>query len=171
MPKKLFKRYLPTPEDLEKQGTLNALGSRIHDPNLWHLNRHTVSRAVAIGLFTAFFPIPGQMVLAACFALFFRANLPLSVILVWISNPITIPPLFYATYKLGAWMLNEPVLELNFEFTLEWLDTWIDLIWEPLLLGCFTAGAFFSVTGYVFVKYFWRWHVIRAWKERKAKRQ
>ena len=80
-------------QDLEKikhEKVLKILGPAILQPNLWHLNRKSVSRAIAIGLFCAFLPIPLQMVLAAFFAIIFAANLPISVILVWITNPITI---------------------------------------------------------------------------------
>lgn len=62
----------------------------------------------AVGVFTSFLPLPGQMVIAALLALWLRCNLPLSIILVWISNPITMPAIFYSTYKLGAWILGTP---------------------------------------------------------------
>ena len=79
MPRRLFKRYMPDPEDLKGHPTLRHLGQVLHDPNLWHLNRHSVSRAMAMGLFAAFIPIPMQMLLAASLAVISRANLPISI--------------------------------------------------------------------------------------------
>jgi len=171
MPRKLFKRLVPRPDSVKKQGALKAaLGDAIHDPNLWHLNKHAVAKAFAVGLFTAFFPIPGQMIIAGLFALFVRANLPISVALVWISNPVTIPPMFYATYRLGAWMLGEPALSLEFEFSWEWLQDQLEDIWLPLITGCLTAGIVTAGLSYLLVRYFWRWHVIQAWNARKEAR-
>jgi len=57
---------------------------------------------MAVGLFCAFVPLPIQMLLAAAAAIIFRVNLPISVGLVWITNPVTIPPMFYFCYKVGT---------------------------------------------------------------------
>ena len=108
MPRRLFKRYMPDPESIRSQKSLRFLGKLTHDPNLWHLNRHSVSRAMAAGLFAAFIPMPMQMLLAAGLAVWIRSNLPISVGLVWLTNPITMPPVFYCTYKLGAWLMQVP---------------------------------------------------------------
>jgi uncharacterized protein (DUF2062 family) len=48
-----------------------------------------------VGLFCAFIPVPFQMLLAAPSAIIFSANLPVSIALVWITNPITMPPIFF----------------------------------------------------------------------------
>ena len=40
------------------------------------------------------------------FAVVFRANLPLSVAGVWISNPITMPPMMYFAYLFGNKLLG-----------------------------------------------------------------
>ena len=69
MPKKLIKKYLPDPEKLKQQKSLQFLGDRLHEPNLWHLNRRSVSLAFAIGLFVAWIPTPTQMAIAAISAL------------------------------------------------------------------------------------------------------
>ena len=70
-------------------------------------------------MIAAFLPLPFQMFIAAFIAFYANANLPISVGLVWISNPLTIPPLFYGTYLLGAWMLDTPTAELEIELSLE----------------------------------------------------
>ncbi|MFC6755273.1 DUF2062 domain-containing protein, partial [Halorubrum tibetense] len=89
MAKKLLKRWMPDPAKIRNHASLQFLGNVLHDPNLFHLNRTSVSRAFFVGIFICFLPIPGQMGLAALCALWFRANLPISAALVWISNPIT----------------------------------------------------------------------------------
>ena len=62
--------------------SLHLLGDWIYASNLWHINRYSASMAFFVGLFVAFMPIPGQMVLAAVLAVLFGCNLPLSVGLV-----------------------------------------------------------------------------------------
>ena len=121
MPRRLFKRYMPHPDRIKDNKSLRFLGSLIHDPNLWHLNRHSVSRAMAIGLFWAMIPMPLQMLAAAASAITGRANLPISIGLVWLTNPITMPPVFYCSYKFGAWLMNTPTLQMPDHITISWV--------------------------------------------------
>ena len=82
MPRRSIKRFMPDPDSIKKHKSLRFLGSLLHDPNLWHLNRHSVARAMAVGLFAAFIPMPFQMLLAASLAILVRSNMPISVGLV-----------------------------------------------------------------------------------------
>lgn len=170
MPKSIIRRWLPTPEQVRAKSGLKFLGALLHDPNLFHLNRHSVSVAFAVGVFTSFLPVPGQMIIAALLALWFRCNLPLSVILVWISNPITMPAMFYSTYKLGAWILGTPPLDFRIELSWEWLTSEVGKIWLPLFFGSLLSGIFFAAVSYFTMQALWRWHVIKRWKIRLAKR-
>ena len=90
MPRRLFKRYMPDPDSIKTNKSLRFLGKLIHDPNLLHLNRHSVSRGMAIGLFWAMIPMPMQMLAAAAVAIPLRANLPISIGLVWLTNPLSL---------------------------------------------------------------------------------
>ncbi len=169
MPRRLIKRLLPHHSEIKEHKYLKHLGEHLHDPNLWHLNRHAFSKAVAVGLFIMYVPIPFQMLLAALVAIWLRVNLPISVALVWISNPITMPPMFYAAYKLGAWVMGREPQDLQFEITWEWLTQSLNGIWEPFLLGCFLAGAGLAIAGYFTAQLFWRVMIIRSWRRRKER--
>jgi uncharacterized protein (DUF2062 family) len=80
---------------------------------LWHFNRHSLNKAVYIGVLSAFFPLPGQMLLALIGALIFRANVPMALGLTWITNPVTSLPVFYAGYYVGAKILDVPMISLR----------------------------------------------------------
>jgi uncharacterized protein (DUF2062 family) len=111
------------------------------------------------------------MILAAIGAIVARVNLPISVVLVWITNPLTMPPIFYFAYKVGTWILDRPVQEIHFELSGDWLMQELGHIWQPFLLGCFICGVISAVLGYVFMRGFWRLHVSRSWQHRRQKRE
>ena len=170
MPKKALKHWIPKRDQLAKNRSLQVLGDWIHDDNLWHLNRRSASLAVFIGIFVAFLPIPGQMIAAALLAVLLHCNLPIAVALVWITNPVTMPAIYYGSYKLGAFLLDVPARAVD--FSLSWEATLQTLagIWQPLLLGCLVCGIFFGSIGYGFILITWRLHVVRRWQERKRRR-
>lgn len=87
---------------LLRRPALRALARKAGNPLLWRLTERTMPRAAAIGLFAAWLPIPGQMVVAAAAAIYFNANLPVAVGLVWVSNPLTWVPLAYLAYYVGV---------------------------------------------------------------------
>jgi hypothetical protein len=170
MPKRIFKRFTPDRDTIKNQKQLRMFGKLLHDPNIWHMNRRSVSGAFAVGLFWAFAPMPFQMVAAAAAAIAFRVNLPISVALVWLTNPITIPPIFYSTYLLGTWILDLPPQQHQFELSVEWMTTSLSEIWQPLLLGSLICGIIAAILGYLTIRGFWRWHVGASMRRRKARR-
>ncbi len=162
---------MPDHHKLREHKHLKLFGQLLHDPNLWHLNRRSVSGAFFIGMFCAWIPVPFQMVLAAGAAIFTRVNLPISVALVWITNPITMPPMLYFAYKLGTWVLGEPIQDINFELSFEWLMNELGLIWQPFLLGCSIIAVVCSVGSYFAIRILWRVHVFQYIKKRRLRRQ
>jgi uncharacterized protein (DUF2062 family) len=169
MPKKFFQRFSPKPETLKNHPHLKHLGQALHNPNLWHLNRRSAAGAVAIGLFCAWMPIPFQMILASILAMIFSVNLPLSVALVWLSNPLTMPPLFYGAYRLGAYLLNDPIVEFNFHLSFHWLVKMFETIAPALFLGCFILAFVSSVAGYFLCRIIWRVKITKKWQRRNKR--
>jgi len=166
MPKRLIKKFFPDPETIKEHKHLKVFGSLLYDPNLWHLNRRSCAGALAVGLFVAFIPLPTQMIIAAALAIIFRVNLAISVATVWITNPITMPPMFYAAYWVGSWILNIPPDPGAFEFSLDALMDNLGASWKPFLLGCFVLGTLSSILGYIIARAFWRLTVIKKWLKR-----
>lgn len=170
MAKKFLKRWMPDPAKIRDHASLQFLGSLLHDPNLFHLNRLSVSRAFLVGIFVCFLPIPGQMVVAALGALWLRANLPISVALVWISNPVTMPAMFYACYQLGLTLLNAPSRPFHFELSMDWILAEIGYLLPPLLAGTLVCALFFSCLSFLLINQLWRWNVSRNWQRRISER-
>ena len=92
-----LRKLIPSRNKLREFSALRPVAHLLNHPELWHLNRRGVSGAAFVGLFSAFIPVPSQMLLAAIIAIYVRVNLPISVALVWITNPITIPPMIYGS--------------------------------------------------------------------------
>ena len=161
---------MPDPHTIREHKSLQMFGTLLHDPNLWHFNRRSIAKAFAVGLFFMMMPVPFQMALAASVAIIVRSNLPISVALVWISNPVTMPPIFYFAYKFGAWVLQTPEVEFSFELSMDWLLNGMSAIWVPFLFGCVFLGAILSLLGYAGIRLLWRWSVIKKFEQRKQSR-
>ncbi|BFM48172.1 DUF2062 domain-containing protein [Marinomonas sp. THO17] len=170
MPKNYLKKYIPNPEKLKENKALALLGSQIYEANLWHLNRRSVARAFFNGLFWAFIPMPFQMLAAAMFAIPLRANIPLSIALVWITNPITMPFVFYFNYKVGSLILGIESGK-KFQLSVEWIWNKLEHIWLPLYTGSIVSGLVIGAISYVTIIVLWRLHVVKRWQERKQRNQ
>ena len=169
MPKHLIKRYTPDPHMVREHKHLRIFSSLLDDPNLFHMNRRSVSGAFAAGLFWAMIPIPLQMVTAAFTAILVRVNLPISVALVWLTNPLTMPPIFYFNYLVGTWILGAPPDVGEFQLSLEWIGNELDAIWLPLYFGSLVVGVVLGAIGYAGMRGFWRWHVVQHYRKRKGR--
>ena len=167
MPKKFVKKYFPDRQKIKDNKHLKVFGSLLHNQNLWHLNRRSFAGAIATGLFIAFIPLPTQMLIAAAAAIALHVNLPVAVATVWVSNPITMPAIFYAAYSVGASLLEIPPDAQEFAFSLTSILDSLGASWKPFLLGCFILGSATAAVGYVSARVLWRWFVIKKWLARQ----
>ena len=167
MAKNVIKRIFPKLDSVKEEKILKVFGPAVLQPNLWHINKKSVSRGFAIGAFCAFLPIPGiQMILAAFLSITFAANLPLAVILTWITNPFTYIPIVYFAIKIGGIFINA---EFTYEIKNEQINIFTDLMqyWEPLFLGSFILSIISSLLSYILIRVYWRYYVIKVWSKRK----
>ena len=167
MPKKIIKRWMPNHQTIKENKYLQIFGDLLHNANLWHFNRRSVAKAFAVGLFVAFLPIPFQMVLAASIAIIVHANLPLSVALVWITNPLTMPFIFYFNYVVGTWILGVSEQPFAFDASWQWVVESFSTIGPALFLGSVVLGAIFAIIGFFGIKILWRYSVAKEWKKRQ----
>lgn len=170
MPRRFLQRKLPNMHSVLGNRRLRWIGLGLKDSDLFHLNRRSVSMAFLVGLFTAFLPVPGQLLIAALLAFAVRCNLPLAMALIFVSNPLTIPPLTLLCYRVGAFLLGNEAAPQQFHFTWEWLTGQGIHLLPTLLTGCLTLGAGSGITGYLAVRWLWRWHAVARWRQRKATR-
>lgn len=182
MPKQKLKAWLPSPEELKKNKLVRMFAPFLADPRLWQLNRNALERAVYVGVLAAFIPTPGQMTLALIGALIVRANVPMSVALTWLTNPVTTIPVFWVAYWVGATILGEPVLSLRMVgVVLADLTLWIVgdgdnpfaehkvFSFKVFALGLVVCALVTSVVlGFAF-RLFWRYRVAKDWKNRQNK--
>jgi uncharacterized protein (DUF2062 family) len=171
MARKIIKSLIPDPDWIKQQKSLQIFGGLLHDPNIWHLNRHSVATAAFIGLFAAFIPLPTQMIIAALLAILLRANLAISVSLVWITNPFTVAPIFYLAYKVGAAVIGTGPSQFTNEFSWTWLSQELASNWQPFLLGCLLCGLFSGLLASTIIRWAWRKHTIKRWHDRRLRRQ
>ncbi|MGI2260310.1 DUF2062 domain-containing protein [Shewanella sp. GXUN23E] len=169
MPKKLLQRYIPKPETLKQHKHLKMFGDLLHNNNLWVLNRKSVPGAFAVGLFTAWIPIPFQMVLAAALAIVFKVNVPVSVALVWITNPLTMPVMFYVAYLLGASLLGVDASHFEFEASWAWIKASLTTIGPSFLLGCAVMAISWAAAGYFILRNMWKYATLMKWQRRKRR--
>jgi hypothetical protein len=68
---------------------------------------HTIALGFAIGIFVALTPTVGiQMILGATIAHVFRANRVIAAAMAWITNPLTIVPIYYFNYRVGLLFMS-----------------------------------------------------------------
>ena len=167
----MIKNLMPDHQTIKTNKYLQVFGRFLHSPNLWHLNRHSVAKAFAVGLFCAFIPVPFQMILAAGIAIIVHANLPMAVALVWITNPITMPAIFYFCYLVGTLVMGGSHNNFEFELSWTWLLNSLSTIGPAFIVGCLLLAVTFSLLGYVFIQILWRYSINKQWKRRALSRQ
>ena len=180
MPRKFFRKYLPDPEKLRSSRMVAAFGRWLHHPNLWHLNRRSVSGAVAIGLFSGLVPGPLQMLTALLLAIPLKKNLPVALLLTLYTNPFTIVPLYLVAYAYGQFLLpGEPAVQAQ-PFHFDWsnigesmsaLGAWMLALGKPLAVGLVALGCTLAGVGFVAVHLAWRAYVFSAWRARARRRR
>jgi len=170
MPRRTLKRWLPDPTKLKESKSLKFVGHLLHEPGLWHLNRKSVAKAFFLGLFMAMMPIPIQIIVTVFVAIWLNANMPISISLVWLTNPLTMPAVFYFNYVVGNWLLGAESKLERFELSIEWITSQINAIFWPLLTGSIVTGIICGGIGYFAISGFWHWHVRRNWRRRSLRR-
>jgi len=127
------------------------------------LNRKTVSSGIFIGLFWGFIPMPMQMLAVLLTTPLVKFNIPLAISMVWLSNPLTMPFMYYMEYLTGNYLMGIDS-SLNIELTLEWFSNNFDKILIPLYVGTMFYSIIVSGIIYLLINWLWIKSVKREYK-------
>ena len=181
MPRKFFRKHLPSSESVRAHKHLGRFGAWLHHPNLWHLNRHSVAGGFAIGLFTGLIPGPLQMLGAVLLAIPLRMNLPVALLTTLYTNPLTIVPLYLVAYEYGRLLTgarHHGAEVRPFEPDFDWSNVWGSLVsqmeWmlslgKPLAIGLPALALTLAAIGWIAVRIGWRVYVLRKWRARRKR--
>jgi uncharacterized protein (DUF2062 family) len=135
---------------------------------------HSIALGTAIGLFVAWTPTVGiHMILVVGLTLLFRANKIAGLIAVYISNPITVVPMYWLDYRLGARVLHQSLTYDELQAILHY-QGWEGLkaaFWKlcvefagPMWLGGLVLALVHAIPGY----YLTRWGVERLRRKKES---
>ena len=147
---KKFRRFLPTPKEVQQYKYIHIFGDTLKQPECWAFNRTTCAKGISIGLFCAFLPMPFEMIPAIFIAAMIGGNIPLAIAGIWISNPVTWIPLYTPCYLLGARLIGITPIPIE-EITLLDLGCHYVALW----LGCLIIGITISITTHFIINYSW----------------
>jgi uncharacterized protein (DUF2062 family) len=163
------KRWIPTREELKRSRWLGPVAHHLEDDRLWHLERGSVARGVAIGLFYGFMLPFAQFLFAVATAIWLRGHVAIAAASTLVSNPLTFPPIYWLAYRIGRAVLGEPPdddaaasVEARAETELAhqgWLaGTWdtFQAAGAPLLIGLALLAVVSSAAGFALVWLLWR---------------
>jgi len=156
-------------EEIERSAWLVWVNKKLADPLLWSLNRRSVAGAVAVGLFVAWLPVPMQMLIAAILAAVLRVHVPVSVVMVWFSNPLTFPPLLYAAWFVGSTILGTQMVASPLSMNVTELMKATADAWPVILFGSLFCATLFGVIGFFATNLIWRVVAIRRWRKREQR--
>lgn len=154
-----LRAWSPSREQLEANPWLRGLAPHLADPKCWHWSRRGVATGMAVGLFIGLAIPVAQILLAAAAAVYLRVNLPVAAAGTLVTNPLTVPPIYFAAYQLGAWATGTPA-PANFSLA-DPAVLWggLGTIGLPLFTGLVMAASVTAIASHVLISQAWAWRV------------
>jgi len=171
-----LKRHIPTQDSLQRNRVMRPFARHLGNPALWRMHRRSVPRGVALGLFVGVIIPVMHTLIAALLAIPARANIAVAAVMTLLINPLTIPPLYYAAYRLGSWELHydaalvSPSAAERVSGELSRILFWVHQASGPIAVGILTIAVVAAAFGYVASSVLWRWWLGSKWRERRQAR-
>lgn len=167
-------RHIPTRETIHQYRLLRPFAPYLSRGSLWRLNRRSVPRGVAVGLFVAVIIPFMHTFIAALLAIPVRANIAVAALFTLAVNPFTIPLMYFAAFRIGSWELHHDATLLNpadaerFSGELSRMLFWVHHASGSIAVGILTLAVTSAVIGYFASAFGWRMWCGRRWRKRRT---
>ena len=165
-------RFLKHPRKLKHSGLMRWFALHFLNKRVWKPTQHTFSGGMAIGTFITLQLLPIQMPSATILAAIFRVNIPIALVMCWLSNPVTMAALVPLEYQVGkwvlAWLTEVPSTPFPTELPPDVAGMWLALKEHApvMLFGGVILGGVLAPLSYVASYFSWGW--LEHWnRERK----
>lgn len=153
------RQWMPHKDQILASRWLGPVRPYLGDDQLWELNRRSVSRGVAVGLFIGLLLPVAQFVFAIAAAVLLRGHVPVSAACTLVTNPLTVPPIYWLAYQIGGYLLPTRHEALNsLETAGSWFAQavhWTSTMGVPLLAGLAVMASVTAMLGYALVWLCW----------------
>lgn len=135
----------------------SKLGDRILDRELWVPTRESLARAWLVGMPVTMIPfLPLQSVIGCAIGFFTKANLPVTFLLQYLSNPATAFVQIPACYFVGRLLMGAPMGDTLHQIEIHPLAVLSGKSLLALYLGSFVLGPLLGGLGYFLTHLIWR---------------
>lgn len=164
---------VPTRETIHRHRLLRPFADHLGQPDLWRMSRRSVPRGVALGIGIGIFVPFMHTIVAVLLAIPTRANVAIAAAATLVVNPLTIGPLYWAAYRIGAWELDrssavDPVAAHHVSSATGNLLWWAAHAWQPIGLGLMTIAVSAALIGYGGSSIVWRRRTMSRYRARPA---
>ena len=149
---------------------LRPVQALLHDPALWTTHRRSVCKAFAAGVFIAFLPIPGHVLLAVVVAIYWRINIGVAAATTFLSNPLTFAPIVLAEYQIGRWLIGAPPVDSAFAMSWTGVVNGLSGLWPALAVGAMAVATTLASVAFLVLNGVWRWSAVRRYRNRGGSR-
>ena len=169
MPRKLIKKLAELVHKRRHKWYLSLFGEHLTDSHLWSLNRHSITAAFGVGVAVSFIPLPVHLGLVVLLAIWWRLNVAVAIAGTYFVNPFTVVPVYFTSYRVGAWLLRYHPRHFQFHFTWNWLEHGLGPAWRPFLVGCLVCGVITGIIGRFTLEFIWREVTMRRYRSRRQR--
>ncbi len=166
MPRRFFTKVSSGYLQKEQPWYLRPFRAILAHPTFFAVNRRSIAGGLWLGVLIGLIPLPAQTLIALIIAVLIRVNLPVAALSVWVTNPLTLFPIYLFEYRLGTLILDVPPKPFSIELSWSWLVTELAAYWKPLMLGSVITATVVASLCYLTVSLTWRTIISYRFKRR-----